>query len=115
MPTVQCPSCGVQLKVSEAALGRNGRCPTCQTKFLVELPAAEAHDRSPPNPPRSARHSPASERQVQPPAVVPQPGSTPAKMRRAKLPKKRPARPAWLLPAVVGGSVAGLLLLVAVI
>jgi hypothetical protein len=100
MPSIKCPHCGNGLKVPDSVIGKTGKCPKCQQKFVIELPSADPYD-------------------LAPLASAPLPGSPlgPALTSASPAPlgvsqPAAPSRPAWIIPAAIGGGVLALLVVV---
>ena len=123
-----CPQCARPIKAPDNLAGKQGKCPGCGSVFTVpaapaptaHIPPAHAPVARPAGPPPHAAAAglppvmPAGTHGVpsgavpgQPAVALDQPTFAPAAPARRK-------KPNWIMPLVIGGSAAGLLLLVGV-
>lgn len=116
--SIKCPSCGKAYQTAETLLGKRVKCKQCGTAILVAAPETEPVNEAWPEPLSSALLddvfavapplSPSAPLTSRPPASMKKP--KPAAARK----KSAPSTPAWRLPALIGGGIGLVLLLVAV-
>jgi hypothetical protein len=125
MPSIKCPHCGNGLKVPDSVIGKTGKCPKCQQKFVIELPkpveplkpVEDSYDLTPlENAPLASAPLLSAMTALNPAPLAFASAGASATDRLGSTPATAaPARPAWIVPAAIGGGVLALFLVAGVV